>query len=136
VIYIAKECNRKNSLYFLSFHAKALFPIFFLLHGFGDVIFNAMKLASNGEKTIGYDTSVTIVAALVPVAFFTGLILYFRLIIGFLNGYARMMSSESCAKVKTRFATLSFFSWFIPPMSLAICLIQCIGMYIFIDICI
>mmetsp|Transcript_15354 Transcript_15354/g.14724 ORF Transcript_15354/g.14724 Transcript_15354/m.14724 type:complete len:396 (+) Transcript_15354:229-1416(+) len=128
VIYVVKECRRKKKLYFLSFHAKALFPIFFLLHGVGDIIFNAMKIASNGERTIGYDVAITIVSSLLPPVFFTGLILYFRLIIGFLNGYARMMSSDSCAKVRTRFASLSFCSWLIPPSSLAICLVQCIGL--------
>jgi hypothetical protein len=72
VIYIVNECRRKKRLYFLSFHAKALFPIFFLLHGFGDIIFNAIKLASNGEQAIGYDVGITIVGALLPVVFFTG----------------------------------------------------------------
>jgi hypothetical protein len=52
---------------------------------------------------------------------YTGLILYFRLIIGFLNGYARMMSSDSCAKVRTRY---TFFTY--------ICLYICIIINIYI----
>jgi hypothetical protein len=87
-----------------------------------------MKLVSEEKDSIGYSTKITIVASLLPVFLFSGLILYFRLIIGFLNGYACMMSADSCKKVKTRFAKLSFLSWFIPPFSVVICLIQCIGL--------
>jgi hypothetical protein len=127
-MYIFKECRRRNKLYFLSFQPKSLFPIFFLLHSLGDMVYNIIKLNSNGVASIGNDVRITIVAMITPLVFFTGLVLYFRLIIGFLNGYARMMSKASAEKVRTRFAFLSFLSLFIPPCSLAICLIQCIGL--------
>jgi hypothetical protein len=134
VIYIFKECRRRKKLYFVSYKAKALFPIFFLIHSFGDVIFNIVSLISNGEDAIGYNTGITVVASLLPVCFFTGLILYFRLIIGFLNGYAKMMSPASAEKVKTRFATLSYFSWYVYIYALYID--KYIYIYVYIHVCI
>jgi hypothetical protein len=128
LLYIVRECHKKKSPYFLSLNAKSLFPLLFLFYGIGVVIFNIIKLISEGKNTIGYDEKITIIASLLPVFLFSGLILYFRLIIGFLNGYACMMSADSCNKVKTRFAKLSFLSFFIPPFSLVICLIQSIGL--------
>jgi hypothetical protein len=128
IAYIVRKCLQKHRLYFLSFTAKASFPLFFLLYGSGIFIFNLMKLVSNGGDTIGYDIKITIVASLLQVFLFSGLVLYFRLIITFMLGYARMMSAVSSQKVRTRFASLSFFSWFIPPFSVIICLIQSLGL--------
>jgi hypothetical protein len=128
IIYIFHECRRKKKLYFLSLHAKELFPLFFLLHGIGIIIFNIMKLTSELKDTIGHSTGITIVASLLPVFLFTGLVLYYSLIFSFLKGYSRIMSPASSQKVKSRFACLSYFSYFIPPFSVAVCLIQSIGL--------
>jgi hypothetical protein len=87
-----------------------------------------MKLVSKGKNTIGNNMEITIVASLLHVVLFSGLILYFRLIISFLNGYAHMMSSSHSEKVRIRIGTLKFFSWFISPIQLAICLVQIIGL--------
>lgn len=128
ILYIINECRRKGKLYFLSSHPKALFPLFFLLYGIGIIIFNSMKLVSKGKHTIGNNMEITIVASLLHVVLFSGLIIYFRLIISFLNGYAHMMSSSHSEKVRIRIGILKIFSWFVSPIQLIIGLVQIVGL--------
>jgi hypothetical protein len=118
-VFIYRSMSKTIS--FCSTDPKSLFPIFFLLHGIGDFLFAVLKLHSQHRSIVGRDAPVTVIAALLPILCYCGLVLYSRVVMKFLKGYSCMMTPESRGKVDRRFASLQSKALLIPLLAIVPC---------------
>ena len=105
-----------------------MLPFFFLLHGIGDTTFCILKLQPKNIPLVGKDVLLTIIAFICPMSMFSGLVLYYMVIINFLKSYSCMMSAESKVKVEQRFLKLLISSYAIPIFLFLFAISPCIGL--------
>jgi hypothetical protein len=124
--FLIIRCIEKKSVFIFQKNSRSLFPLVFLLHGLGDVIFAILKVGTE-NSSVGIDLPITIVAFFNPFFFLVGLVMYFMVIIKFLDGYARMMSPSSRAKVEKRSSIFKRFVTLIIPLNFVFAILPVIG---------
>ena len=125
-VFISRSMSKTVS--FCSTDPKTVFPIFFLLHGIGDFLFAVLKLRSKNRLIVGRDAPVTVVAAILPIFCYCGLVLYYRVVMKFLKGYSCMMLPESRGKIDRRFASLQLKSFLVPLLAIVPCSLPLVSM--------
>jgi hypothetical protein len=93
---------------------KNMFPFFFFIMGSAYSVFGILKIAypDGQQPLIGRDFSISFALLIADSFCFAGLLTYLQVIIKFLEGYSRMMSTESRERVHERLLQVGFYSWF------------------------
>jgi hypothetical protein len=110
--FLIVRCIEKKSLFIFRWNSKSLFPLFFLLHGIGDFIFSILKVTTK-NSSLGNDLPVTVVVYTLACFFFTGFVLYYMVLLNFLQGYTRMMNPISRKKVENFFSLSKKLAWLV-----------------------
>ena len=95
---------------------KILAPIAFLIFGVCDLVIALLKVVYKEPQIIGRDVMFSAISTLFSFSVFLGLTAYYLVILQFLKGYARLMTSASREKVNFRFSVLRACSWVIVPL--------------------
>lgn len=109
--FLIVRCIEKKSIFIFSWTSRSLFPLLFLIHGFGDVIFAILKVTMK-NSSVGNDAPITVVAFALPVFFFFGNVLYYVVILNFLKKYAQMMTPERREKTEKIFLICEKIAYF------------------------
>jgi hypothetical protein len=120
---------RKKSCYVISREYKTIFPFWFLIAAIATTTHGILKVAypDGKQPLIGRDLSASLVVAFTESCCFIGVYCYLRVILVFLEGYSRMMTSESRLRMSQRFHLLIITAWFIPPIVIIYSLLQLIS---------
>jgi hypothetical protein len=125
--FLIVRCIEHKSIFIFKWNSKSLFPLFFLIHGIGDFIFSILKVTTT-NSSVGNDIPITIVAFSLAPIFFMGMVLYYMVILNFLKGYTRMMSSVSRDKVAKMFSLYEKLAWLTVPIAFSVGLLPAIGL--------
>lgn len=107
-----------KSFFVITREYKTIFPFYFLIMGINTGNYGILKVAypDGQQPLIGRDWSASISAAFCEASYFFGFYFYLYVILAFLEGYSRMMTSERRMKMAERFRLLVFTAWFVPPV--------------------
>jgi hypothetical protein len=79
------------------------------------------------QPLVGRDLSASLTVLFSESSFFFGFFCYLHVIMAFLEGYSRMMTSESRLRMSQRFHLLNSTAWVIPPTVVIISMLQLIS---------
>ena len=103
-----------------SLEPKSLCPFAFAVFGVFDFLCAISKLAYAEPALIGRDTGISILQSFFILSCFISLTLYYRVVLKFLKGYSRMMSSDDRNNLRHYYDALQKYSWLIVLFSIPV----------------
>jgi hypothetical protein len=125
--FLIVRCIEKKSLFIFRRNSRNMFPLFFLLHGIGDFVFSVLKVTMK-NSSVGNDLPITVLACSVLCFSFTGIVLYYMVLLNFLKGYTRMINPVSREKVEKRFSLFKKVAWLLIPIMYVVGLLMVTGL--------
>jgi hypothetical protein len=120
---------KKKSIYVLTRECKSAFPLCFFVVGVSSSAHGILKLSypDDQQPLAGRDLSVSLTLFFSETFTVFGLVTYLHVILQFLKGYSRMMTSDSKERVHERFEAFGIYSWFILPFTVIVGLLHFIA---------
>ena len=112
--YLFIRSIEKKFLCYISYEPKMLFPWVFLLQLWFQLLFSVLKLIYKEQQTIGKNLLITLIAGILSVLVFFGLVVYFLVVLKSLRGYTTVLSDEQNMVINDRFQMLRIVSMMIP----------------------
>ena len=103
-----------------SMEPKSLCPFAFAAFGVVDFLCAISKLAYAEPALVGRDIGISILQSMFVFSCFISLTLYYRVVLKFLKGYARMMSSDDRNNLRHYYSVLQKYSWLIVLFSIPV----------------
>ena len=125
--YLILRSYEKKVYFYISWQPRLLFPWVFLVELSVQAMFSIIKLIYGEELLVGRDMNITCLLELSGVLSFYGLILYFFVVLKFLQTYTTMLVKERREKLESQYAFLKAVATFIPPLGFIFCYITVFG---------
>lgn len=115
--------KKNKSQKWLSTDPKELCPLFFLLFGISDCALSILRIIDVERNIIGLDITTSIFLVCFQLSCYSGLTLYFQVILDaifFLKRSTKMISQAGLKRLNDKFSVLKLYAFIFIPLSLPI----------------
>jgi len=121
------RCINKRSFRIFTYDAKSLYPLMSLLSKFMFLLGAILKIIYGNQQLIGREIAISLSYTLGLLLTINSLVIYFFIVIKFLQRLTQSMSPEIGFIMVKRFNLLTTSVLFVPPLSIIFCLIPLFG---------
>lgn len=128
--YLIIQCYKRRTIFIFTAKAKSLFPLFFLLFDATGIFVVSLKLTGSN---IGRDILITVFMSVQNTFLFTGLVLYYFVVMNFLQMNMRgmvLIPGTVMGKIEKKLTELGLYAWAIPPLFVFFSLFPLFGLLI------